>query len=245
MALLLEVGAIRVMCKHIQLKDNTWYYRRRAPEDVRVLHRDKVTKKPKPQLFFSLKTTDKAEAARKADAYTRRLDAIWMAHRQGTNGLADPTVSLAVLENAGLGPGDGQRYPNHEVISDFVDGLVGQREPGDPPIRPTPQDRLTLDLLNGALVPRTLGDANEQHFALGKGPKGKVAKQQFERAWKLLLEVAGDITLDNLRREHANAYVRQLAKSRVGAETIKRYLSHVRPVICPASALVGQIVVIE
>lgn len=92
MALLLEFGAFKVMCKHIQLMKNTWYFRRRVPEDVRSLHRHPITKKPQDVLFFSLKTMDKTEAARLADAHTRRQDALWRSHRQGTGAEADPLV---------------------------------------------------------------------------------------------------------------------------------------------------------
>jgi integrase len=76
-----------------------------------------------------------------------------------------------------------------------------------------------------------LSDAREKHFELGKGPKGKVARDQFERAWSLLLEVAGDVTLENLRRDKANEFVARMVTRGNGPETIKRYLSQVRPVI--------------
>jgi len=61
--LLFEAGALRVMCKHLQLKGNTYYYRRRVPEDVRSLYK-RLGKRPEEQLFFSLKTTDKLDVAR-------------------------------------------------------------------------------------------------------------------------------------------------------------------------------------
>ncbi|WP_318337274.1 DUF6538 domain-containing protein [Defluviimonas sp. D31] len=231
MTLLFEIGAFRVMCKHIQLKDNTWYYRRRVPEDARSLHKDSRTGKPKPQLFFSLKTTDKAEAARLANSHTRRLDALWKAHRQGHGNDANPKVSIAMLEAYGLKPGDAKRFPDHDVISDFVDSLVAPYEPDDEPPHVSPQDHLTIEILRGAPIPRTLTDAREKHFELGKGPKNKVGEQQFDRAWNLLLEITGDMPLDGLRREHANEFVRRLVATGVGAETIKRYLSQVRPVI--------------
>lgn len=233
MVLLFEAGAFRVMCKHIQIKDNTWYYRRRVPDDVRSLHRD-GNNKLKPQLFFSLKTKDKAEAARLADSHTRRFNALWRAHREGSGYGADPLVSLATLERAGLQPGDGERYRGDNAIADFVDSLVGQYEQDD--LRPIPsrQDRLTLDILRGASIPRSLTDAKEKHFELGKGPKNKVGQQQFDRAWKLLLEITGDITIENLKREHGNEFVRRLIKQGAGGETIKRYLSQVRPVISTA-----------
>ncbi|WP_404830307.1 DUF6538 domain-containing protein [Sedimentimonas flavescens] len=94
MVILYEAGAIRVMCKHIQLKDNTWYYRRRVPKDVLRLHHKRGT------LFFSLKTTDKQQACRMADAETRRLDSLWKAHREGVTG-------KVMSEQLGLRPGRG------------------------------------------------------------------------------------------------------------------------------------------
>ena len=80
-------------------------------------------------------------------------------------------------------------------------------------------------------MPRTLNDAKDKHFSLGKGPRGIIAEKQFYRAWNLLLEITGDITLTNIRREHGNEFVRRLVDTGVSAETIKRYLSQIRPVI--------------
>jgi integrase len=219
------------MCKHLQLKGNTYYYRRRIPEDVRRLHK-KLSGKAEEQLFFSLKTTDKIEACRRADAHTRRLDALWKGHREGNKTAVDPHVALATLEAARMSPGDAIRYPDSPAISDFMDILVGQHEAHEPQPRISPQDKLTLDILHGAPVPKLLSDARDKHFELGKGPKGKVAEAQFERAWNLLMRVAGDIPLDHLRREHGNEFVRSLVEDQgVGAETVKKYLAQVRPVI--------------
>ena len=39
MIVMLDAGAFRVMFKHLQLKGNTYYYRRRIPEDVRSLYK--------------------------------------------------------------------------------------------------------------------------------------------------------------------------------------------------------------
>jgi hypothetical protein len=208
------------MCKHIQLKDNTWYYRRRIPEDVRSLHRHTVTKKPTTSLFFSLKTSDKKIAAREADSQTRRLDALWKSHREGESFDANAQVSIAKLESAGLEPNDGTRLPNHNRILDFVDDLVGRYEPEEPVPSISRQDRLTLDILYGAQVPRTLNVAKDKHFSLGKGPRGSVAEKQFYRAWNLLLEITGDISLANIRREHGKEFVRRLVDTGVGAETV-------------------------
>ncbi|MDB4112058.1 site-specific integrase [Yoonia sp.] len=214
----------------MELKKNTYYYRRRVPIDVRSLYKN-LGKGSVEQLYFSLKTTDKAEAARRADTKTRSLDALWRAHREGNHTAADPQVALAVLEAADLSPGEGIRHPDNPFLSVFTDMLIGTHEPHQPPPRVSPQDKLTLDILYGAPVPKLLTDAKDKHFELGKGPKGKVATDQFERAWKLLLEITGDISLDHLKRDHGNEFVRRLVAKGVGPETVKRYLSPVRPVI--------------
>ena len=221
-----ESGAYKVMCMYIEAKLNTWYYRRRIPKDVRQLHPHPRSGKPEVQIYFSLKTGDRAEACKKADAYTRRLDATWRAYREGSQGKASPLVAQATLLAAGLQPGDAIRYNDHPVVSDFIDRLVGMREPGDPLPRPSPQDKLTIDILYGAPVPRTLSDAREKHFELGMGPKNKIAQGQFERAWSLLLEVAGDVTLENLRRDKANEFVLRLVARGSGAETINTLLKN-------------------
>lgn len=62
------------------------------------------------------------------------------------------------------------------MIYDPVENLV--RHDGE--IDMSPQDGLTIDILYGQPMPRALSDARETHMALGKGPKGNVAEQQFE-----------------------------------------------------------------
>jgi site-specific recombinase XerC len=230
MILLFEAGAYRVMCKHVQLKGNVYYYRRRVPEDVRSLHK-RLGRGREAQLFFSLKTSDKAEACRRADAHTRRLDALWKSHRDGHTNKADVLAALATLELAGFNPGDAVRYPDNPAVDVFLDQLIGQSEPDEPPIKPTPQEKLVIDLLYGEPVPKMLSDAKEKYFELGKGPRNRGGEQQFERVWKILMEVTGDIPLDQVKREHANEFVRRLVKQGVGPETIKRYVAQVRPLV--------------
>lgn len=231
MVIVFSSGAFTVMCKHIKLQANTWYYRRRVPQHARHLHGMAHANKGRTHLFFSLKTSDKAEAARSADSYTRRFDALWKSADGTADRKASPDVALARLQAAALRPDDALRHPDHPHIESFIDGLIGQREPGDPAIVLSAQDKMTVGLLYGDPVPRTLSDAKEKHIALGKGPKNKIAQLQFDRAWNLLLEVAGNVTLEDVRRDHGNEFVRRLVKTKVGAETIKRYLSQIRPVI--------------
>jgi hypothetical protein len=151
-------------------------------------------------------TTEKAEACRRADAETRRLNAYWKADREGLNEQADVLVALAALSAAGLKPGDGVRFAHHPVMGDVVldygDALIGLRDPHDPPPSVSPQDRLKIEILRGAPIPRTRTDAKDKHFELVKGPKNKVGRDQFVRAWNVLLDISGDITVEHLRLDH-------------------------------------------
>ncbi|ADE86661.1 DUF6538 domain-containing protein [Rhodobacter capsulatus] len=230
MIVMFAAGALRVMCMHLLLKGNTYYYRRRIPEDVRSLY--KVPgKRAREQLMFSLKTADKAEACRLADAQTRRLDALWKAHREGSKAGADPHAALAMLEARHLKPGDALRHRGHPAIEAYIDNLVGPGREEEAIALLSPTEQLSLDYLYSPSVPKLLSDAREKHFDLGKGPKAKVAVDQFERAWGHLLEITGDIPLDHLSRDHANEFVQKLIKRGLSAETVRRYLAQVRPVI--------------
>lgn len=228
---IIRSGAFKVMCQHIVLKKNTWYYRRRIPTYAQVFHKTAPSAKPPQQFYFSLKTADKMVACKKADAETRKLDALWEELRNGPDKGASSKVALAQLEARGLKPGDAIRFPNVPAISDFVDDLVGRYEPWQEPPEVSHQDKLTISILHGAPIPRTISDAKQIHFDLGKGPKGKTAEGQFNRAWVRLISITGDIPLAQIRREHANRFVRELLETGVSRATIKKYLAQIRPLI--------------
>jgi integrase len=229
-AVIIRSGAFKVMCQHIELKKNTWYYRRRIPTFAQKLYMKASTAKRPSQLYFSLKTDDKVVACKAADAETRRLDALWKSLQDRPDGTSS-SVSLATLEANGLKPGDGIRHPEAPAISDFVDDLLGRYEPWEQPPKASPQDKLTVGILFGASIPRTLSDAKQKHFDLGKGPKGKVAERQFNRAWRCLIDITGDIPLEQIRREHANSFVSELLKTGITGQTIRKYIAQIRPLI--------------
>lgn len=49
-------------------QENRWHYCRRIPVDLRKLHIDRKTGKPKELIYLSLETDDKASARKRADA---------------------------------------------------------------------------------------------------------------------------------------------------------------------------------
>ena len=140
-------------------------------------------------------------------------------------------AALGHLEAAGLRPGDGLRYPDNPAIDNFIEALTGgPYEHQEPRPVPTPQSSLTLDLLMGKAVPRTLSDAKDKHIALGKGPRNKTGQQQFDRAWSVLMGITGDAIVRDVRREQANAYVGKLRDRGITADTISKYVYQIKPV---------------
>lgn len=231
MVLLFDSGAFRLSAKYIQKKGNVWYFRRRVGAGCEGLHRD-MRGRPQSVLFFSLKTSDPIEAAKRANEHARRQDALWRNHLNSTCADAtDPKAALGRLEAAGLKPGDGLRYPDNPVIDRFIDVLTGgPYEPGEYRPAPNPQNTLTLDLLMGKQVPRTLSDAREKHVSIGKGPRNKTAQQQYDRAWSVLLDITGDAMITDVRREHANQFVEKLRSRGITPETISKYVYQIKPV---------------
>lgn len=217
--------------KYIQKKGNVWYFRRRIKTGCEGLHRD-ISGKPQTVLFFSLKTSDQLQAAKKANEHARRQDALWDSHLNGSAEAVDPKAALGRLEAAGLQPGEGQRYRNNPVIEQFIEALSGgPYEQAEERPEPTAQDRLTIDLLMGKQVPRTLSDAKDKHTALGKGPRSKIGQQQFDRAWAVLMRITGDAIIKDVRRAHANAFVEKLRDRGITTKTISKYVYQIKPVI--------------
>ncbi|TJZ91515.1 hypothetical protein FA743_10425 [Paracoccus gahaiensis] len=231
MVLLFVSGAFRLTAKYIQKKGNVWYFRRRVSVGCEGLHRD-AKGRPQSVLYFSLKTGDQIEAAKRANDHAKRQDALWDNHlSSGHVEGVDPKAALGRLEAAGLKPGDGLRYPDNPLIDRFIEALTGGPfEPFEEHPAPSPQSSLTLDLLMGKAIPRTLSDAKDKHIELGKGPRNKTAQQQFDRAWSVLMGITGDAIIKDVRREQANAYVGKLRDRGITADTISKYVYQIKPV---------------
>ncbi|TJZ83097.1 DUF6538 domain-containing protein [Paracoccus hibiscisoli] len=125
MVLLFDSGAFRLSAKYIQKKGNVWYFRRRVSVGCEGLHLD-AKGRPQSVLYFSLKTGDQIEAAKRANDHAKRQDALWDNHlSSGTVEGVDPKAALGRLEAAGLKPGDGLRYPDNPLIDRFIEALTG------------------------------------------------------------------------------------------------------------------------
>jgi integrase len=229
---LIETGAIRVEVKHLQLKGRTYYFRRRIPEHVRQLYPGR-----KRELFFSLKTSDLTEAAKKADRHARQQDALWTAHQNGDveYGPEVHAAALAMLEAYGLKPGE---YDKHwkgqdvepdpfiwrlEALSGGEGEIIKEQLP--------PHARLAANLFYGIekSVP-FLSEALALYQSLKGEDDGTKEHSSRQRAVTKFLEGAGDMPVDRYAREHARAFVESLAAEGLKTTTIRRYVRYVSPV---------------
>ncbi|HQU70356.1 MAG TPA: tyrosine-type recombinase/integrase [Albidovulum sp.] len=230
-----ESGAYRVKAKYLELRDNTWYFRRRIPADVRRHYPKKPT-----QIFVSLKTSDARQAAKLAHHKALEQDAFWGACRSGQPVVGRETrlAASTVLDAYGLKPGQHKEYERLGLEpDDFLNELRHQSQDDEGHIvleALSPDYALATKLFYGEKVAPNLTDARDKHFALGLGARGEKSRQQFDNAFRLFLGIAGDLPVDQYRREHANAFVSALVERNAKCATIKRYVAQLSPVFATA-----------
>ena len=82
---LINIGPVKLAMKYLQYRSSRdkYYYRRLVPDDLQAHY-------PRPELFFSLKTSDKKLAVKLCDRFTRQYDGEFYRLR---NGLSKDKVS--------------------------------------------------------------------------------------------------------------------------------------------------------
>ena len=234
MSLTLDYPAMRIAVKYVEHKKNRYYYRRRIPDDVRRLHPGK-----KGFIYRSLKTSDPEGALRRSEDETRRLNALWKAHREGgleySPELCD--AALAMLASYDLKPGQYKEYEASGVDPDrFLDQLAllswdgveecGQIRPERLPI----EARLAADLFYGKKPAVFLSQALDFYQRLvGEEEETKEYKAR-RKAVFLLMEQVGDLPVVAYTRDHANGLVEHLLAKGLSTSTVKRYLNYISPV---------------
>lgn len=230
-----QSGLIRMQIKHVQWRDGLAYYRRRIPDDLRKQHSGKS------HLFFSLKTRDFKEAAKKALEQTKHLDREWMLLRatDGTD-LETRAKAMAILRKYDLEPGQASEYAKHDLEPDaFVTELLVHSQDEDGNSSGIIKNRLPEDLRLAAelfyadpmevreLTVPSFTNVIEKHLYFY--PK-RAEDSQFDRSVNRFLKINGDMPINQYRREHGNAFVRDLIESGVKSATVKRYLNQLRPI---------------
>ncbi|WP_347310072.1 DUF6538 domain-containing protein [Defluviimonas sp. SAOS-178_SWC] len=230
-----EPGAYTLKAKYLQRRDNTWYFRRRVPSDVQRHYPDKPN-----QIFVSLKTSDPRKAATLAHQLALEQNTFWKSCRSGQDvvGKDLQLAAMQTLKSFGLAPGQHREFERLGLEPDqFLDELryLSQDEEGRIVSDALPpQYALAVKLYYGETLPPTLTDARDKHFALGLGPKGGKSRPQFDNAFDLFLSIAGDLPINQYRREHANEFVATLVDRGVKYTTIKRYVAQLSPIFTTA-----------
>ena len=232
---LFETGAFQVVVKYLHLKGNTYYYRRRIPQDVRRLHPGK-----RDLLMLSLKTGDKARAARKCHDLALQHDALWAAHRRGDSVHAPDVqkAAMAMLKSHKLQPGQAEEYRRADVepdrflseLSYLSGGMDGESD------RIIAEDlpehaRLAANLFYGIEKPQHfLSDAValfQQVKAEDPASKAYAARQ---RAIREFTAHAGDLPLGSYRRGQVRTFITTLLEGGLKTDTVRRYLNYISPV---------------
>lgn len=235
-----ETGAIRIVVKHVEQRGSTFYFRRRIPQDVRSLYPDKRAFE-----FFSLKTTNVAEAAKRADIEARKQDALWKAHRNGSLGSSPEQLEAAqgLLRAFGLEPNQHQEYERNGIEPDeffrylavqnglpLGEGDPSDEVPGDVRAILTPHHRIALDLYRGDLKPvPSFSDAVRLHQETLGETQGS---RDFHARWTAanrFIALTGDLQLNEFSREHARRFVSHMVDRGLKTSTIKRNINYISP----------------
>lgn len=231
---LFDDGVVRVMVSYVQKKGNTFYFRRRIPDDVRSLY----PKQGKTgRLFFSLKTTDARRAAELARRMARQQDALWIAHRHGQIAVGPDTqaAALAMLGAHELKPGEAELYRRYDLEPDAFLSELAHLSGGDDGqiIRGAlpPHAELAASLFYGTerLSP-FLSEALRLYQELEDEPEGSKEHAARQRAVSRFIEHAGDMPAEKYSRENARSFIETLAKQDLKSGTIKRYINYISPV---------------
>lgn len=225
-----DYGAIRLEAKYIELRGNTYFYRRRIPLDVQRRY-----PKKKRVVFESLKTSDPVEAARLAHEKAKRQDAAWKEWRSGgAKSPEDMDSAHVLLEAFDLKPGQAEEYRLHGLTpDDFLYELAYLSQSGSDQIDHENLPNyaaIALDLFVGNKQTPFLSEAVELYKKIRVPDESSKETANRDTVLKELYSIAGDIPLDQYSRSHVNELVQRFADSGNASLTIRRKLNRVAPV---------------
>ena len=232
---LYDHGAFVLQAKYVELRKNTYYFRRRIPDDVRHMYPDKRTID-----FVSLKTKDPKIAAQRAHQRAAEQDAYWRAIRAGQPHTSKETrdSALALLKSYNLKPSQHAEYERYGLDpDDFLDELRHRSGSGTGEIDVNglqEYEKLAADLFYGEKVMPFFSDAVELYEQLQGKKSSEKSKANRRKVMSELFAVAGDLPIDQSKRQHANDLVKRLVSKGNKTTTIKRKLNYLAPVMATA-----------
>lgn len=216
------------MARYLYQRGDTFHFRLRVPKEL-------ADRYPQPVIRQSLKTKDPVEAARLAEQIYQRYRASFSAMRgdsrltpadtlRAAQALADTLPPLehdtayfdrkfhAYLKGADLHYTEVEQNPELVAPSDYLN----------------PVEVKALEILQrkSKVRPR-LSAALDMYLGTRGDDLDAKAVERSRRDWGLLVEIAGDICLEDLGREHARMYVAHCLSKGLKPTTARRALNTV------------------
>jgi integrase len=233
--LLFDDGVRRLFVSYVQLRRDSYYYRRRYPQDLSAHFGGQ------PFKVLSLQTKSPALAAKAAARIAQEDDATWEALRVAdqTNGEllpADATrIAISKLKRLGVQPGYKLASGEHDPLSEFLDEKHGSArdavfaetgEPADWAEHLDAVDREMIRIAGGKAGPKLLSDALAYYLKEHERGTEKKFAADNTRSVGHVLEIIGNRPLPNYLRADAEK-VRDALLVRVKTQTVRRHLNDI------------------
>lgn len=225
---------------NLTLRDSIWHLRRRVPARFAAVE-------PRREVWISLKTDSRQQAAQKAPAVWENLVAGWEALLSGQSNAAPARLEAARKIAASLGltykpMRDLEHVPLEELLARVE---VLQRRDGSVNVAAAPA------ILGAIEVPSiTVSEALEEYWKLTPDRiRGKSEDQKRrwanprKKAVRNFIEVLGDLPLADLKRAHFLAYrswwVERMAEETLTPNSANKDLVHLSDVLKTVNELKG------
>lgn len=223
---------VSLMASYLYQRGNTFHFRLRVPKELEDRY-------PAPLIRKSLKTSDPKEAMRLADAMYRQHQATFSALRgsdqlspadtiRAAQHLADSLPPLefdtdyfdaryqAYVERKGFAPEALEQNPDMVKDRDYLSAV----------------ELKALQILKGGSTKRPrLSDALDIYLTTHRHADRKKATDRAKRDWGQLVDMAGDIFIAELGREHARAFVARCAANGMKTATQRRAVNTLNAVL--------------
>jgi integrase len=233
MPTLFDDGFHRLYVRHIYLRGQVWYFRRRYPEDLKHRFGGRATKR------ISLGTESKPEAVKKAREMLARDEASYalMRNPEASHTPVDLTrAAISVLDRLGVTPcpsdSESERERKSVELHEHFSQKYMNRQEADrnPYTGETPSvaryfnelDREVVRAYKGEPAEKRLSDALVHY--LTNHSKGQQRKFKNDTTYKIqtVIDTVGDMPLQDYRRHHAES-VRDFSLSTgVTTATVRR-----------------------
>ncbi len=236
--LIFDDGYHMLHVRYLVPRGSTWQYYRKVPVDLQERLGAKFRR-------VSLKTSDKAVAARKAAKLAAQDDAAWALMRDPESAASKFTrkeitqAALATLERLDITPSNVSEWDREQLQDYFNDkhGHPGAFQYGEP----NQESQSLSDYLNvvdheiirlskGEPALKYLSDALELYLSEHKRGKEERFSREVTRAVQLVKDHIGDLPLTAYKAEHGRKLRDILASGDIKTATVKRQLERVSAV---------------